>query len=318
MDRLPMRKLVAGSLFLMVLGLMGLVIYREWDLIISFPWQLNVAYLALTLLFHSLALGSTYIVWHLMIARIGRFRDLWTNFRFYYLSTLAKRIPSAIWYVGGRLVMYGEVGVPRSAVLNCVALEILIVGIAGALVYLAFFPLYTYGSDGVIWPVAGVAITLLGVLVIRPQILIEGTNALLVRFGRKTQLPLIHRQDILIWGGLYTLPWLFGGTALFFMVKALSPHRSPDLASAIGISTLSTLVALLSTILPGGLALKEITASALLTGWMPLSAGIVISIAYRLLQTLNEVAWALLAYQIARPHPENAEKRTAGDNNPQD
>ena len=50
-----------------------------------------------------------------------------------------------------------------------------------------------------------------------------------------------------------------------------------------------------------GLALKEITASALLAHWMPLSAGIVISIAYRLLQTVNEVVWALLAYQIAKP-----------------
>jgi hypothetical protein len=55
------------------------------------------------------------------------------------------------------------------------------------------------------------------------------------------------------------------------------------------------LISLLSMILPGGFGLKELTSSVLLSKWMPLTAAIVITIAYRLVQTANEVVWAVFA-----------------------
>jgi uncharacterized membrane protein YbhN (UPF0104 family) len=46
-------------------------------------------------------------------------------------------------------------------------------------------------------------------------------------------------------------------------------------------------------VLPGGFGLKELTSSVLLSAFMPLSAALVISLVYRLVQTLNEIVWAL-------------------------
>lgn len=291
-------KILILSLFLAVFAWMGMIVYKQREQLLRFPWHIHIGYLSLTLLFHSLALGITYFVWHLMMTRIGNFKNPRLDFCFYYLSTLAKRIPTPVWYIGGRLVMYNNIGVSRVIVLNCIALETLFVGLAGTIVYLVAFPFYVYTPKSVVWPVTSMAAGLASLFLIRPQALAEIVSLLSHRLGRGIKLQPIGRQDMLLWTGLYTLPWLFGGMALYYMIRAISRAPGPDLPNAIGVSTLSMLVALLSVILPGGLALKEITVGILLAYWMPLSAGIVISIAYRLLQTLNEIAWALLAYIV--------------------
>ena len=295
-----MKWLVTG-IFLLVFVMVGIVILRDWETLISFPWRLHFGYLGLTLFFHSLALGVTFWVWHLMMARLGNFADIQMNFRYYYLSTLAKRIPTSLWYIGGRLVMYRQVGVAASAVVNCVVLENLIIGIAGVCTFIALWPFYTNIPNTGIFPftIAGI-IGLVGLLA-RPQVFVDVTNWGLQRLGKQALDYNPKRRDILLWWGWYVLPWIFAGCALYCAARSFTDHVNLGLVDAIGISTLTMLVALLSTLLPGGLGLKELTASVLLLPWMPFSSALMISLAYRLLQTINEVGWALLAMQI-KPH----------------
>jgi len=62
-------------------------------------------------------------------------------------------------------------------------------------------------------------------------------------------------------------------------------------------------VALATMALPSGFGLKEITMGALLSVWMPVSAGVVISILYRLLQTIVETLWAFVGQSISEETP---------------
>lgn len=280
------------GLFAMVLALAGAALAKEWDQITTFPWRFKAGYLALTVLFHSLALGVTYLVWHLMITRLGGFSNAGLNFRFYYLSTLAKRIPSSIWYIGGRVVMYKQVQVSGSAVLNCILLENAIIGTAGVFTFLVFLPLYSHVPRQVAGPIALLGAGLVISLLARPQLFIEVTNRILKRFGKRGLDQVPARRDILLWGGLYVLPWLFAGAALYCATRAFSDNVGPGIIDAIGISTLAMLVALLNVFFPGGLGLKELTSGALLSYWMPFSTALIISIAYRLIQTFNEMLWA--------------------------
>ena len=296
-------KWLAGGMFLLVFAVMGIVVIREWDILIAFPWQFDIGFLGLTIVFHSLALGVTFWVWHLMIARLGRFGNAKLNFRFYYVSTLAKRIPTAIWYIGGRLALYGQVGVATSPVLNCIFLENVIIGIAGVFTFLVFLPLYSqFPKAGVIpFTVAGI-VGLTGLLA-RPQLFVDATNWILKRLGKRVLDQAPARKDILVWSGLYILPWILAGFSLYCATRAFSGTVELGIIDAIGISTLAMLVALLSTILPSGLGLKELTSSVLLSYWMPLSSAVVISIAYRLIQTANEILWALAATRVAARAP---------------
>ena len=132
-------------------------------------------------------------------------------------------------------------------------------------------------------------------MLVRPQLFLDITRAIVRRMGRETLDREPGRKEILTWIGLYTLPWLFAGVSLFYAPQAISNHPGPGYIDALAISTLATLVSLLSTVLPGGLGLKELTVSALLSAWMPFSSALVLALAYRLLHTINELLWALLA-----------------------
>lgn len=291
------RWLILG-VFFVVFAIAGIIILRDWEVLIAFPWRLHIGNLAMMVLFHSLALLVTFWVWHLMIARLGNFADIWTNFRFYYVSTLAKRIPTSLWYVGGRLVMYRQVGVVTSAVVNCIVLESVIIGIAGVCTFLALWPFYTNIPNTGVFPLALVGIVGIVSLMVRPQVFVDITNWILRRFGKQSLDYTPQRKDILLWGVWYILPWIFAGCAFYYAPRAFTDQITLGLVDAIGISTLTMLVALLSTLLPGGLGLKELTSSVLLMPWMPFSSALVISLSYRLLQTINEVLWALLAMQV--------------------
>jgi hypothetical protein len=283
------------------LGVVGMIIWitvRQWNEILIFPWKVNIGIVLLIPLIHSVTLGTTFWAWHLMVRRLGGFSDLRSSLYFYYVSNLAKRLPTSLPYIGGRLVMYKEVGVSGSAMMNCIVLENLLIGIGGVITFLIFLPFYTKVPAGIVTPMVAVGLGSIGILIIRPQLLVELTNWILRRFKREGLTRVPNRSDILIWTGIYTLPWLIGGICFWFAPRALSTITGINLVDAIEISTLSTLVSLLYFIVPGGLALKEMTASALMTIWMPFSAALVITMVYRLLHTVNEILWAVGTYLI--------------------
>ena len=285
-------------LFGAVLAILVVLIARQWDVLVAFPWRLNLLYLGLALTCHSIALGATFVVWHLMVAKLAGFHDLGMNFRFYYLSTLAKRVPTAIWYVGGRIAMYQQVGVPVASIANVIVLEPIILALGGVLTLLCFVPFYSTLPSERITPFAGLGVAGVALLLFRPRLFADVTNWILGRFhaGRLDRVP--SRQDLVSWLAINIVPWLFAGCSLYCAVCSVTTAVSVPLVDAIGISTVAMLVSLLSLVLPGGLGLKELTTGALLLPWMPFSTAMVIVIAYRLMQTLNEMVWALIATRV--------------------
>jgi hypothetical protein len=279
---------------------LGRAVYQEWDTLKTFHWQLNIGYLLLASVFHSLALGATFVAWHLMLRRLGRFSDLRTNAHIYYLSTLAKRVPIAVWYIGGRLVMYQRQNVSRSAVLNAIALESLLIGGAGVLVYLLLQPFYSYSSPDLAWIVVAVAGVAALICLVQPRLLLNMTNVVLRRFHRNPIQVELSRQDLLLWIGIYLVPTPLAGVSLYFLIQAITTGIEADLVSLIGVATLSMLVGLASMLLPAGFGLKELAMAALLATWMPLSVGVVVAIAFRILNTFDDLVWAALALG-ARP-----------------
>ncbi len=277
------------------IGVFGVMVYfviRQWKDLISFPWRLDLISLFFVFFFHSLALGATFAAWHLMIRRLGGFTDWRLDLRYYYLSTLAKRLPTSIPYIGGRLAMYGQHGVPAAAILNAVFLENLLVGVGGVLVFILFLPFYSQVPAGITLPlfIAGTGLVIISL--IRPQIYVEITNWLLKRMKRQTLENLPGRKDMLIWIGIYMLPWLFSGASMYFAPRAVSNMSGLGFFDALLVLTLATLVSLLYFVIPGGLALKEVTGSALLSTWMPVSVALTLMFIFRLIHTINEIVWA--------------------------
>lgn len=283
-------------------GLMGLVVLmaarvviQQWDVLIAFPWKFNLGFLLLASFSHSLGLFVTFVIWSLMMARMAGFRDFGQNFRIYYLSSLAKRIPTALPYVGGRMAMYVAQGVPGMVVLNGIVFENLLVGLGGMIAFFAFLPFYSGIPSGVTLGIGLAGAVLIILLVIRPQIFIDATNFLLRKLKRREIDLVPQRRDLLSWTGLYILPWLTNGFSFYFLMRAIIGSGIPGVLNTLEVATISALVGLLSMVLPGGFGLKEFTAGALFTQWMPFSTALVVTLAFRLMQTVDEIIWALVA-----------------------
>jgi hypothetical protein len=280
-----------------VLGFAALVIIREWDTLVAFPWQFKWEYLLGFALMHSLASGSLLLAWHLMMRRLAEQTDWRGDFSIYSLSLLARRLPTAIWYVGGRVYLYGQRKVPPVIVLGATGLEAALLGIAGIICYFLLLPWYTY-AEGWPWQVLLAPwVIVLAILALRPNLLIELVNWILRRLDRPLLDVSITRSSLTVWSLVYLSTWFLDGLGLYLVVAALLPSP-PPLPDVIGVSTVSALVALASLILPGGLGLKELTMSVLLSAWMPLSAAVTISIFYRIAQTVVEAFWAVVGHRV--------------------
>ncbi len=298
MKKLTHRNWITLGTSLAVLGVIVWIVIKQWKDILVFPWLIDIKFILLVLIFHTLAVAATFWAWHLMVARMGGFKDIRSDIYFYYVSNLAKRLPTSIPYIGSRLVMYKRAGISQAAIMNCIVLENLLIGMAGVIIFFIFLPFYSSVPKGIVPPMVAVELILITGLLARPQFIIDITNWVLIRFKKEGMTRIPSRRDILIWIGVYTLPWIFAGLSLYFAFRGFSSINTISVMDAIEISTLSTLVSLLYFIVPGGLALKEMTSSALLTAWMPFSIALVITMVYRLLQTANDIFWALVAHLV--------------------
>lgn len=293
------RRIVALLLFVGALLFMILAVVGDWDTLLTFPWQFDWKYLAAFAVMHSLALGTMFVPWHLMMRHLTTQEDWQSDLSIYSLSILARRIPSPLWYVGGRAYFYQRRQVPSMVVLSASGLEAALIALSGLVSYILLLPWYTFTQP---WPwqlIVGAWAILVLVLVLRPNALIDLGNLVLRLLGRPPVDVTVGRRNLLLWGAMYLATWLLDGVGLYFAVSVLLPSQ-PPLPDIIGVSTTYALVGLTALVLPGGFGLKELAMSALLNVWIPLSAGIAISISYRLAQTLIEAFWALVTYWIAR------------------
>jgi uncharacterized membrane protein YbhN (UPF0104 family) len=282
---------------------LGLSLRKDWKTILTYNWQIHWVDLVIMALLHSLALAAMYLAWHFTMRRLVN-QDHWRhNFRIFSVSMLARRIPVPIWYVGSRVYLYREIEVSTSIVLTATVLEIALIAMSGVLCYVLLLPWYAY-TQRFPWQVlAAITGVITLVLLIRPALFIEGIN-LVLRWVKKPPITAeITRRDLLLWTLLYLATWFLDGLGLYFAVAAFLVVP-PPLPSVIGISTISALVALATMALPGGFGLKEITMGALLGSWIPVTAGIVISIIYRLLQTIIETLWAFVGQKMPEDPPQ--------------
>ncbi len=281
-----------------VLGVMVYFVFRQWDALVSFPWKLDFWPLILVFFYHSLSLAATYVVWHLMMRRLGGFTNWQLDLRYYYLSTLAKRLPTSLPYIGGRLAMYHRHGVSGAAVINAVFLENLLIGVGGVLVFLLFSPFFTQVPAGITLPLAAGGLGVLAFSIFKPEIYVQATNWVLRKFNRRTLDLVPGRLDMLTWIGIYMLPWLLSGASLFYAMRAVSSLSSVGYFDSLAVLTLATLASLVYFVVPGGLALKEMTGSMLLSAWLPVPVALTLMFIFRLMHTANEIIWAYLVMLI--------------------
>lgn len=301
-DRYGGRVLTAG----LVLGtfvILGFLIVRDWGTLREFRWHIRPFLLVLALCCHAASLAGTFVTWKLIMNQLGSPIEVKTDFHIYFLSIAARKIPSAIWYAGTRLLLYVREGVNASLVLNAIALEFGIAILTGGWTFVAFRTHYLF-MERYEWVGRGILVlTLLltALLMARPRLFIQWVQHRRAGQG-DTLLPanMPEWRCLLVCSAIYLVAWLVGGTSFYLTIHALIPNSGINWPNAIGVATVSTLVVLVSTVLPVGIGLKELAAGVLLSVWLPVPIGLAVAVVYRILQVFDETLWVGWAY-LLRP-----------------
>ena len=294
------KRILAAGLLASMLFLLAYLILQGWDTLHQFRWRLRPFHLAIALACHATSLAGTYVVWRLIMARLGSSASKRVDFYAFYLSLVAKKVPPLIWYAGTRSYLYKEEGISPSVVLNAIALEIGVASLSGTWAYVLFLPGYTFTwyHEPVGGGVFAVALLLTLLLITRPQLFVDISRRIARKWQKDIELALPGRRDVVIWALIYLVAWFIGGLSFHFTIRALVPDGGPNWADSLGVATLVTLVALLNSLIPAGVGLKELTTGFLLSDWLPMPVGLLVALAYRILQTADELLWAFLAYLL--------------------
>jgi hypothetical protein len=293
------RKVLTAGLALSTFAIFVFLIARDWDTLQQFEWSLKPSLLILALCAHAVSLGGTFIAWKLIMRYLGSPVRIEMDFLFYFLSLAARKIPSAIWYIGARTFLYTQEGISAYFVLSAIAIEFIIAVLTGGWVFVAFRNHYLF-MENYVWVGHGlVMLTLLLTILflIQPQSIIKWIQRRAEQ-GHDSPTSFLSRRNLIICSVPYLVAWAIGGTSFYLTIWALIPNPGIDWFNVVGIATLSTLIVLIGTILPMGIGLKELAAGVLLSPWLPVTVGLSVSVIYRLLQTFDEALWIGLAYSL--------------------
>ena len=186
--------------------------------------------------------------------------------------------------------MYERLGVGRALVAVGGGLEYAMILSSGLLVALVMWPLALPGqSISPWWMVGGL---LLGGVALHPRTL----RAVVQRLSPNSAPLQIRYRDLLGWMLVYAGVWCFGGGVLYVLAATIHPLAWSALPVVIGIWATAGIVTSFTTFIPFGLGVQELTLTALLgsTVGSPAEA-LVVALLMRLVLTLNEVVWALVA-----------------------
>ncbi|MGQ9786882.1 MAG: hypothetical protein ACUVSJ_10525, partial [Anaerolineae bacterium] len=275
-----------------VLGIY-LVLYNNCQFLLQFEWRIHWMPLVASFPSYSLALALAVLTWGLMLNKTGGRIGWVDHMRVYCITNLARHVPGALWYIIGRVATYERLGVSKSAVTVSSGLEAILIVLSGLIVALVMSPalVMTY-LDSQFWWLAGCVATLAA---IHPAFI----RFTLRKLGTDTTIAgELRYRDLLVWLTLYSSVWVLGGLCLYELIAGVYPVSLSLFPVVIGAWAFSGTLSTLGMFLPVSSLLHTIALGALLALFLPLGVAVVATVLVRVVLTLYEVVWALIASHL--------------------
>lgn len=302
-----LRRLFGVAVMVCTLGvLIGLLVRGRDELHQIESWRDCWSALGESFLLYPVSLVIQALVWSMMIARLAQIARGWRDIEIYVYTHLMRHLPGGIWYLAGRTMVYGELGVRSTATLAASGLEWLLLLSAAALVW-SFTRLLTATPWwlGVVIPLGTLAACVgigrwarahLGK--IRPK-LPEFLRRWLEAWSSTSTVP--GAAELVLWTGAYTAAYAIGGVIVFLLVNGIAPGATITILDAVSIWALTGGVAsLTSTFLPVGLVVRELTLTALLTPALDTTHAVLVALLLRALFTSGDLVWGGAMWGMAR------------------
>jgi glycosyltransferase 2 family protein len=284
-----------------VIWFAGTRLWQQWNQ--TSRGDLRISIDVPLLLIASLIVFATYLllieVWRAVLARYGKSLPRGAATRIWFASNLGKYVPGKIWQITAMTMFVTRYGVTAASA-GAAAILITIANVAAGFAYVLAGGVQSLSSSG------GSRATLLATVVLivllsAAPLLADGWSVLARRLRRPhlaVRMP-VGASVIALLGS--AVAWMMYGVAFRLFAGSLIGTTTGSWFAWGGAYTLSYLVGYLTLISPGGLGIREVTLSQLLTSLSLTtpSQAIVITLASRLWLTILEIAPGIVALLLS-------------------
>ena len=288
-----LRMVISAAIIMLSFLFLGYRLYRNWELLTSYSWEIHFVPLILSFVMYTLELGLATLAWNSITGRLAGLSGLRKNLKIFWSANLCGFLPGTVWYIAGRAYLYEREGVAKAVTAMNSVLELVLLVLAGAVVSLSFLPFLSTPQ----WlkkPLVLVAMVPLGLLLIHPRTI----RGLWRRVGRTEMSEPLRWRDTLTWLAIYAGVWMGGGLVLYLAINAFYDLPLTYLPQVIGVWALSELTSYLSLVSPSGLGIREVALSVLLSYYVPVPIAVVVALAVRIGLIAYAAFWGVVALRL--------------------
>jgi Predicted integral membrane protein len=282
--------LLGISCFFLVNGYIGYLLYKDWGALQQDGWNWlrpDIRWLALTAVVQFIGLLFAISGWWFIMRQFGYDISFRRHYKNYTIASLARKLPGIGWDIISRVYLYQKEGGSKVQVSIATVTETIILGVSSTIIAL-------------------ITLALPGSLVnsINPWILV----AILAVFVSLVPTPLFKRfldwlnrynqaganlrwQHLFAWVGFNLISITLGGVGLYCFCSAFGFDGSASLVPVIQCWALVMVSGIILAWIPADLGVTNGIIIVALSTMMPAHQAIVLLVAWRVWNTINEIVW---------------------------
>jgi len=278
-----------GLILAAALFFLGGVLYRQWDQVRAYPWQLAWPWLAGSFVVLEVTWLLQVALWRWLLGRLGGPLGLAQAWRIWWLSNIIRYIPGNVWQYLGMVYLCQEAGIGQVQTLTSVILhQAVSIGAGLAVAGLYFLLTWDVALGARLLPFL-VALPV-ALFLLQPRVFGRAINALLVRLGRQPIQFALTSRDLLALFVAHVISWLLYGLGFYLFVRAAYPVGLSELPRLGAAFAAAYVIGFLSLLTPSGLGVREGVLLYLLSLSLPLPVATVLAVASRLWLIVGELA----------------------------
>jgi uncharacterized membrane protein YbhN (UPF0104 family) len=278
---------------------------RGWREAGVYRWSVDWAWLALSLAVLAVYFFLAAWIWKRILRSMGEEIGTGQACHVWFLSQLGKYIPGKVWFALGRIYLARRVGVDAIPASVSTVLELLMVMLAAAAVFLASLPLWpSVAGKEILFAPAAIAVI---VLLVHPAVF-GALLRLATRVLRRDPVPYRFAwRDLALTAVAYALTWILYGAGLEILLRTV---RLEGIAQEAGLSTAGRILFLsgaagvawtigfLSFFTPSGLGVREATLGYMLAFHLPAPVPVLLALVARIWITVGEIGSAVVGWRL--------------------
>lgn len=296
--RPPWRRATETVIVAAFLAFIVWAVARQWPRVADVVGALSALSLTLSGAAALAGIWCSFLCWRAILTDFGSDVPLTGAMRIFFLGQAGKYMPGKVWPILTQVRLGRDYQVPgRSSAAAALVFMAVVVG-TGLLVAVCSLPVLGTDAFGRYWwtllvlPVAAV--------VLWPPVLNWGLTRL-TRLSRREPMPRpLSLRGIGRAVGWALVMWLLYGVHLGALLSALGADGARVAALSVGAFAGSWSIGFLLIVAPAGVGPREVALVVLLGAAVSQPAALVAAVVSRLLMTLGDLAWPVLAMVLAR------------------